>query len=141
MTILIPEQYNLIYRISWLSLASTLYALSNKHYNLWIAPGAIFLTSINYWRKPDYSWRRYLDMTIAKTMIFYQLCMAYKSEYAVIYYIVNGIALSFYPIGIYYYKKEEYWKSTYAHILLHILCNLGNFILYSGAPIMLVITN
>jgi hypothetical protein len=138
MTILIPEQYNLIYRVSWISLASTLYALSNKHYTLWFVPGSIFLTSINYWRKPDYSWRRYLDIVVAKTMVAYQLSMAYKSEYALLYYVVSGTALSFYPIGIYYYKKGDHWKSTYSHIMLHVLCNLGNFILYSGAPLKLI---
>jgi len=138
MTILIPEQYNLIYRVSWISLASTLYALYRNHYTLWFVPGSIFLTSINYWRKPDYSWRRYLDIVVAKSMIAYQLTMAYKSEYAPIYYLITGTALSCYPLGIYYYKKEEHWKSTYAHIMLHILCHVGNFILYSGSPLPLI---
>ena len=138
MTILIPEQYNLIYRVSWLSFASSMYALQNKHYTLWFVPGSIFLTSINYWCKPDYSWRRYLDMAFAKSMIIYQLSMAYKSEYSLAYYIVTGTALSFYPLGIYYYKKGYHWKSTYAHIALHVLCNIGNFILYSGSPLPLI---
>ena len=138
MTILIPEQYNLIYRVSWLSFASTLYALSNKHYTLFFVPGTIFLTSINYWRKPDYSWRRYLDMAVAKSMIIYQLSMAYKSEYSLTYYLITGTALSFYPLGIYYYKKKQFWKSTYSHITLHVLCNIGNFILYSGSPLALI---
>lgn len=138
MTILIPEQYNLIYRVSWVSLASTIYALHNKHYTLWFVPGTIFLASINYWRKPDYSWRRYFDMAVAKSMVAYQLSMAYQSEYAITYYLVTGTALSFYPLGIYYYKREEHWKSTYAHIILHLLCNVGNFILYSGSPLPLI---
>lgn len=138
MTILIPEQYNLIYRISWLSLASSMYALQNKHYSLWFVPGSIFVTSITYWYKPDYSWRRYLDMAVAKSMIVYQLYMAHKSKDALIYYIITGTALSFYPIGIYYYKKGDNWKSTYSHMMLHLLCNVGNFILYSGAPLSVI---
>ncbi len=137
MTILIPDQYILIYKASWLSLASTLYALHMKHYTLWFVPGSIFLTSINYWRKPDYSWRRYLDIIVTKSMAVYQLSMAYTSEYAVPYYLVAVLALSFYPIGIYYYKKNDHWKSTYSHIMLHLVCNVCNVILYSGAPLPL----
>ena len=134
-TILLPEQYELIYRVSWLSLGSTLYALYNKHYTLWFVPGSIFLASINYWRKPDYSWRRYLDIVIAKSMVAYQLSMAYKSENAQLYYTVIIVALSFYPMGIYYYRQQDWWGSTHSHIMLHLLCNVGNVILYSGKPI------
>lgn len=131
-TILYPEQYNLIYNVSWLSLGSTLYALYNQHYTLWFVPGSIFLTSITYWYKPDYSWRRYLDMAVAKSMCLYQLYMAYNSEYYYSYYLVTCLGLSFYPIGLYYYNKKDYWMSTYSHIVFHILCNISNIILYSG---------
>ena len=64
--------------------------------------------------------------------------MALISNYAIIYYIITGTALSFYPIGIYYYKKGDNWKSTYSHMMLHLLCNVGNFILYSGAPLSVI---
>ena len=131
-TILDREQYICIYKISYLSLFSCIYAIYRQHYNLAIVPGSIFLTSINYWRKPTYSYRRYLDMTVVKIMLLYQHYMAYNAEYANIYYIITLIAILSYPLGIYYYRLKYYWKSTYAHILLHILGNLGNIVLYSG---------
>ena len=56
------EQTTIIYNISFLSLGSSIYAIYNGYYYMSIYPGGVFLTSINYWRKPDYSWRRYLDM-------------------------------------------------------------------------------
>ena len=59
--ILEPDQYNLIFRASFLSLGSSVYAIHNGHYDLALCPGGVFLTSITYWVKPDYSWRRYLD--------------------------------------------------------------------------------
>jgi hypothetical protein len=46
------EQYSIIYNVSFLSLGSSIYAVYNGYYGL--SDGA-FLTSVNYWRKPDYS--------------------------------------------------------------------------------------
>ena len=131
-TILDKEQYIYIYNTSYLSLLSFIYAIYRNHYNLAAVPGSVFLTSIHYWKKPDYSYRRYLDMAVVKTALVYQHYIAYNAEYSKIYYTIFLLAMASYPIGIYYYNKKDYWKSTYAHILLHLLANIGNIILYSG---------
>jgi len=131
-TILEEEQYILIYRISYISLFSTLYATYNTHYNLALCPGSIFLTSIHYWKKPDYSYRRYLDMVVVKSAIIYQYYMAYNAQYAILHYSIFTLGILAYPVGIYYYNKKDYWKSTYAHITLHLLANIASIILYSG---------
>ena len=102
------------------------------HYNLAIVPGSVFITSIHYWKRPDYSYRRYLDMVVVKTALIYQNYVAYNAEYSTIYYTILLFALLSYPVGIYYYHKKDYWKSTYAHISLHIIANVGNIVLYSG---------
>jgi len=130
--ILHKKQYILIYKTSYLTLLSFLYSLYQEHYNISIVPGSIFVGAILYWSKPDYSWRRYLDMAIAKTCIIYQLYMAYYNDYAILYYFIATIGLSCYPLGIYYYKKNDYWNSTYSHMAMHIILNIGNIILYSG---------
>lgn len=130
--ILYPEQYNIIFNISFLSLGSSIYALYNEHYTLSLSTYGVFLTSINYWRKPDYSWRRYLDMIYVKSALMFQLYKAYNSEYMIEYYTLMFFAISFYPLSIYYYKKKLYWYSTYAHCALHIVSNIANIILYSG---------
>ena len=130
--ILYPSQYNLIYNVSFLCAGSSIYAIYNGHYGLSICPGTVFLTSINYWNYPDYSWRRYLDMVCVKISLIYQIYRAYRSQYMIQYYILVLIASSMYPLGIYYYNKKQYWHSTYAHCLLHIIANIANVILYSG---------
>ena len=61
-TILNLEQSTAIYYVSHILLISSVYAFYQKHYHLFIAPAAIFVTSIHYWKKPDYSYRRYLDI-------------------------------------------------------------------------------
>ena len=131
-TILDKKYYIHIYRISYFSLFSSFYALYNNHYNLAIVPGSVFLSSIHYWKKPDYSYRRYVDMAVVQSALAYQHYMAYNAQYANIYYTILSIAILSYPLGIHYYQKKDYWKSTYAHILLHIMANIGNCILYSG---------
>jgi hypothetical protein len=131
-TILEKEQYIILYRVSYLSLFSAVYAFYRAHYHLAIVPGSVFLSSIHYWKKPDYSYRRYLDMTVVKSAVIYQHYMAYNAEYANMYYTILYIAMLSYPIGLYYYNKKDYWKSTYAHMMLHIMANIGNIVLYSG---------
>lgn len=130
--ILEEEQYGLIYKVSLLALVTGIYAIYKGHYIMALSPVGVFLTSINYWRKPDYSWRRYVDMTYVKLALIYQLYQGSRSEYMMEYYGVMMVATMMYPISIYYYKKNNYWNSTYAHCLLHVISNIGNIVLYSG---------
>ena len=132
MTTIIEKKYYInLYRSSCLFLISFLYAVYRKHYAVSIAPGMIFITSINYWRNPDYSWRLDVDRTVVRTAILYQTIMAYNAEYAKPYYLVFTAAL-LYPLGQYYFDKGDYWKYTYIQMTCHILANVGNIILYSG---------
>jgi hypothetical protein len=130
--ILYPEQYKIIYNVSFLSLGTSIYAVYNGYYDLSVVPGGVFLTSINYWIYPDYSWRRYLDMSYVKMAFIYQVYKAYGSQYMVYYYLLMFVAVSMYPLGIYYYKKQLFWHSTYVHCILHIIANIANLVLYSG---------
>jgi hypothetical protein len=129
--ILYPEQYNFIYNVSFITLGSAIYAIYNGHYDFAICSACVFLTSINYWRKPLYDWRRSLDMACVHLMLSYQVYRGYRSQYMVPYYTLTIIAIGFYPLGIYYYKKKRYWISTYSHCMLHIIANIANWILYS----------
>jgi len=131
-TIVNKEQSTLIWRASFLSLASFLYAIYREHYSLALVPGSVFLSSINYWREPDYSWRRYVDMGVVKAAVAYQHYQAYSAEHAAPYYILLTAAMCFYPLGLYYYRMGDHWSSTYAHIILHVIANAGNLYLYSG---------
>jgi hypothetical protein len=130
--ILYKDQYQLLWKSSWFTLISFIYAIYKQQYYLSISPGIVFITSINYWRKPDYSWRRYLDMTCVKCGFLYHLIRAYNAQYNKEYYTIVFFAASCYPIGIYYYDKKLYWHSTYAHCMLHIIANISNIVLYSG---------
>jgi hypothetical protein len=133
MTAVIPEeQSKYIYRTSYLTLLTFAYALYKKQYSLCLCPAAIFTSSVIYWYKAEYDWRRYTDMVVVKSAILYQHVMAYNAQYAFLYYPIFGVGMIAYPIGIYYHRKDELWKSTYAHITLHLCGNIASCILYSG---------
>jgi len=126
------EQYKLILKLTILSLGSSCYAIYNGYYVIALCPGGVFLTSVNYWRKPINCWRRNLDVTYVHLALMYQLYKAYRAQYMKEYYILTLIGILFYKLGIYYYNKKLYWYSTYSHCMLHIMCNIANIILYSG---------
>ena len=131
--ILYPKQSNFIYNVSFLSLISSIYAIYNKHYGIALLPGGVFITSINYWRKPDYSWRRYFDISYVIFALNYQIILSYKVQYYKEYYLLTFCGIGFFILGVNYYKKKNYWMSTYCHIMLHVMANIGNIILYSGS--------
>ena len=133
-TILAKDQYETLYWASYSSLLSCLWALYRGHSHLALVPGSVFLSSINYWRNPvEGTWRRYIDMGVVQAALFYQLLMTTRAQYALAYYILTGLGILSFPIGVYYYHKKEYWASTYAHMMLHVLANIGNVVLYWGA--------
>ena len=131
-TILPYNQYILIYRFSFITFFTFLYALYMKLYIISIFTGSIFLTSINYWKKPTYSYRRTLDIVVVTTTISCQHYLAYNSQYQEIYYFLFLIAKILYLLGKYYYNKKEYLISTYLHISFQAISNFATIILYSG---------
>lgn len=125
------EQYNLIWRYSWLSLCTSMYAVYNKYYVLACLPGGIFVTSILYWQKPDYSIRRYIDIIYSTSAISYQMYYAYDTKNAIPYYTFMSLGITSFMIGVYFHKKNN-WYSTYFHIGLHVLGNIANVFLFSS---------
>ena len=129
--ILEPKQYNVLYRSSWIALFTSLFGLYRQLYVDACIPFAVFLTSINYWRHPDYSWRRYLDMATVKCSLFYQGYYSYRCKYRKYYYFYTVLAILCYKISIYYHHKDN-WKSTYFHSLVHVFANASIVALFAG---------
>ena len=129
--VLPPNQYWFLWKISWFSLGSASFAIYRGYYDLALVPLGVWLTSINYWRYPDYSWRRYLDIGYVHCSLIYQLTRAYNAEYWIPYFIILSIGIICFPISIYFHKKNS-WLSTILHGMVHIFGNISNIILYSG---------
>ena len=128
-----PDKSKYLFRISWLSLFSSIYAIKCGHYDMAVVPGGIFLTSINHWRNPAFiSWRRTCDIYYVRAGLLYQLIRSYNAQYAKKYYLCTLLGISFFPVSWYYYNKRQYWKSVISHGMLHAICNVANVILYTG---------
>jgi len=120
-----------LWRISWISLLSAFYAIYRKYYDLAVVPFGVFLTSINYWRHPDYSWRRYIDIGYVHVALFYQIYRAYGSENMLAYYAILVFGVLFFPVGVYFTDISP-WISTLLHGMVHIIGNISNMVLYRG---------
>ena len=132
-TILGVHQYKHIYRTSHLFILTCLYGIFRGHYHAAIGPAAIFLTSLNHWRRPILcSYRRYLDIIVVRIGAAYHCYIAYNAQYAIIYYIIFSIGILSYIISCHFYDKKDYWKCTCFHIILHLMANLGTIVVYSG---------
>ena len=122
----------MIYRTSSFILITSGYAWHRKHYRLSMGHFILYLTSIHYWKKPVHSYRRYLDMSVVCSGMLYQLYLSRGAEYQQIHNILMASAVLSYGCSSYYQYKNDNWKSTYCHIMLHILGNIASIILYSG---------
>lgn len=131
------EQYSCIFRVSFISFLSFIYALYCGVYDLAIIPGGVFLTSANYWRYPIHGWRRNLDMGYVTFALTYQNYRAYYMateghDYILLYYALMFFSMTCYPVSLHLHKKKDLWGSTYVHCLLHIVANIANLVLYGG---------
>lgn len=130
--ILPPTHYHFLWRISWLSLISCAFAVYRGHYDLAFVPGGVWVTSINYWRKPDYSWRRHVDVIYVHLGMIYQILRALEAGNRNYYYTVLFLAMIFFSLGVHYYKQKHLWSSTISHGMVHVFGNVSNVILYYG---------
>lgn len=131
--LIIPaDQSRFLWYVSWLSLPSGLYAVYRGYYDLAAVPLGVLLTSLNYWRYPDYSWRRNLDMSYVFLGMSWQIYRALDAEFSILYYVFLCIGLLCYALSCRVLAKSV-WLSTVFHAFLHIFGNISNVILYSGS--------
>lgn len=127
-----PNQYKLLTYTSCIPALVSIYGFKRGYWDLASFSLGASITSILYWTKPDYSWRRTLDVNFIRTAMLYHCLRGYNAEKGRIYFIINGFIVVLYITESHLYLNKHYWLFTYAHILLHILANSCNFILYTG---------
>lgn len=127
-TILPREYYVWLYYVSYAGIGTTLYAwYRGLYWTALVAPGAVMVTSVNYWRRPDYSWRRYHDMVQVVVALGHQLLYL---RICFIYYIFLFASLWLFFKGVYHYQKNEFGISTFYHFTFHLCAHVGNILLY-----------
>lgn len=96
MVLCLPLVYSkYLYR---LSIFSGFYGFYRRYWDLACVPLGVGLNSLNYWRYPDYSWRRYVDIGYIVISCMWQCLRALEAENRLIFYFILGLSmLSFYP--------------------------------------------
>jgi hypothetical protein len=118
--------------IASIGLLSGIYALKRGNYGFATGPLGVFVTSINYWRKPTYGLRRNIDICFSLFALAIALQYSYISIHGSIWRYIIAVSLLFYPLGWILYIYEYFWLATIVHSMLHIFPNLANVILASG---------
>ena len=127
-----PNQYRLLTYTSCIPAFVSIYGFKRGYWDLASFSLGASITSVLYWTKPDYSWRRTLDVNFIRAAMLYHCLRGYNAEKGRIYFLINGFIIVLYVTESQFYLNKKYWLFTYAHILLHILGKTQNFILYTG---------
>ena len=128
-----PIQYNYLWKSSCMFLVTTCYTVYQAKYEFIVFPTGIFLTSINYWRKPVYnSWQRSLDVFYVYFSVFYNIFRSLGAEYMYQFNSFVLLGLLFYILSNYNHRKKRLYMSALLHSIAHLLGNVALLYLYSG---------
>lgn len=128
------KQTSLLLKTTGATITSIVYAMKQRQYDFALCNAAVLFTSVNYWRDPKYTcMRRYIDIAVVLSSLFYHMCAAFQSQRALQYYTITALGMCFYHLGCVHYHDKDYWRSAYSHSVLHILANLAQLALYSGS--------
>ena len=130
--ILLPEQYYFICKISLIMILSIFNSFYQGYYDMCLLVLLVQFTSILYWSKPEYNWKRNTDMIAANSTILYHCVRAYGSDNGMLFYIFTLLGVLCYYISWKYYYKKKYWYSVYSHSGVHIFFNIAINTLYFG---------
>jgi len=140
-----------LFGVSWLSFVTAFLCAYCGLWDLLIVPLGVGINSVNYWRKPDYGWRRYVDIIFIQFAIPYSCYKAYAcaEPYRSMYYVCLVVGISFFGNACRLCCRPAHgrWSdfckghpedarrlawSTANHFLLHVMCNVGNAALFVG---------
>ena len=128
------DQYKWLYLTSCFPLVVSVYAFFRGYPIISFLQFSIYLSSINFWRLPDYSWRRYVDFAVVKLCILYQnIYLVAGAENARAFYGIFSVGVLAYALSFYFHAIGKIWFSVYVHIFMHTLSALGCIYLYTGA--------
>ena len=130
--ILPPAHCAFLWRSSFQGFIGFFLAVARGYYDLCWYPLLVTLTSLNYWRRPDHSWRRYVDMAAIQCM-YYQMWRAFGgAQYWAANFALVFLAGAWFFCGVRMFAMKRYWASTLLHFAAHCTSNLSNIVLYIG---------
>jgi hypothetical protein len=127
-----PEQHWILWGCSVFAIGTATYALIREMYDSAFISYCIAFTSLNYWRRPMYCWRRNVDiLCVSGGLVYHIIYKANYSEFRAIYFTIVAVGICAYGLSVYTHKKSS-WISTFFHVIVHICANLSHCILFSS---------
>ena len=120
-----------LYIYSHLWFINALYGLYMNHYIHSLIPLAVGCTSLLYWNKPMYGWRRNIDMTVSIFSISYITYQHIDLPVWPIYVIIKILGYLSYYLSYYFYDKNQLELSTFLHMCVHLTAHSGCIMLFN----------
>ena len=122
-----------LYASSFTIGASSIVSVYYKDYVTFLFMFMLFLTSINYWYKPDYGLRRNIDMFLCKVinLYFYLTTLSLYDEYCNVFFVnaFYNVLFLYLLEHIYCYFNNKQW--IIFHMAIHLqLSFFTPFLLY-----------
>jgi hypothetical protein len=133
MSLVIQEKYSrYIYATSYISMASSIYGFTRGHHGLATLQFFTFLTSVLYWCKPLYGWRRNLDISAVVITTISHAIKSYNAENGHLFYRFMLCGIISYANSWYHQKCDRMWTATIFHSGVHLFACFSTVALYSG---------
>lgn len=102
---------------SWIAFSSlffmvpSIYAFNNEQYFMSVVLGLLTITSFNFWRKPNYSWRRIVDRVYAK--IAFTICFVNGIRYYYLDPLIISSCIVFIIFMYFYYMSNKFCNDKF----------------------------
>ena len=127
-----PEQSKWLWLSSWLNAVSLCGALLVHADDLALLAALVLTTSLNYWRKPDYGWRRYMDIVVVQLALWWLSLRNLDTlePYRTVAFLILLIMVGTFVTSMLYRNHVKF--STTLHMLVHLFGNVASLFVYSG---------
>ncbi len=95
----------------------------------------LFMTSINHWKNPDYNIKRLIDIYMVMITTVVSLVYAPSLELDLDYFMYNITAfytLLLFIVSNLFFIQKDYLISTLLHSKIHLICLVGNCMMFYG---------
>ena len=103
-----------------------------QYYDVIITNTMLFISSVNYWRKPVLGIRRNFDMATCLFCLVYNTYTVYEHPVTIYHYIAIGGTPLFYLISCLLHKYNYKRLSTFSHCMCHLTGNIGSYVIFYG---------
>jgi hypothetical protein len=132
--VLEPKYSQWLWFSSWVHIVTVICAYVMQVYDISVLALIVLLTSLNYWRQPDYGYRRYLDIVCVQVGLWWAFIRTLDASepYRTMSFTCGSFMFLLFVLSVRLHQKNEHKLSTMLHMLVHFMGNLGTSIAVFG---------